>query len=165
MKYIRDLPSKEGGYGRTGSRTPMQWDDTKNAGFSTAYPDELYLPIDPDENRPTVKAQESTPDSLLNHVQQLIELRKNNAALQSGGKLRILYAEPYQYPFVYLREKDSEKFLIAVNPTGREVTASFELEGWRKGQKIFGDDVQISKQDDKVALRMEGITSVVINLK
>ena len=55
MRYLADVVSVEGGYIRTGSRSPMQWDDGLNAGFSEAKADELYIPIDPDENRPTAK--------------------------------------------------------------------------------------------------------------
>ena len=47
MRYMDGMPSKEGGYDRTGSRTPMQWDHSANAGFSSAAPANLYLPIDP----------------------------------------------------------------------------------------------------------------------
>ena len=46
MRYMHGLKSKEGGYERTGSRTPMQWSCATNAGFSAARPDDLYLPID-----------------------------------------------------------------------------------------------------------------------
>jgi len=45
MRYIEGLRSKEGGYARTGSRTPMQWDNSPNAGFSTASSEQLYLPM------------------------------------------------------------------------------------------------------------------------
>ena len=54
MRY-RPLPSKEGGYTRTGSRTPMQWDDGANLGFSQAAAEALYLPVDPAEDAPTVE--------------------------------------------------------------------------------------------------------------
>ena len=164
MRYIEALPSKEGGYARTGSRTPMQWDKSQNAGFSTASPDKLYLPIDPDPNRPHVEAHKMNSSSLLNHVRQLILLRKNSTALQANGNLKILYAEPTQYPFVYLRENGDDKYIVAINPAKREVAASFNMDSWSKVQKIFGDDVQISKQDEKIVVKMQGITSAVIKL-
>ena len=56
MDYIEGLPSKEGGYIRTGCRTPMQWNDEKNHGFSES--DTPYLPTDGREGAPTVEAQE-----------------------------------------------------------------------------------------------------------
>ncbi len=51
MRYLPDLPNVEGAicsplYNRAGCRTPMQWDDGPNAGFSAAPADSLYLPIE-----------------------------------------------------------------------------------------------------------------------
>ena len=50
----RDLPTHEGAYTRTGSRTPMQWDASVNAGFSSASANALYLPVDGAKDAPTV---------------------------------------------------------------------------------------------------------------
>jgi hypothetical protein len=66
MRYVPGMPEVEGSicnpaYNRAGCRTPMQWDDGPNAGFSTADPSRLYLPVDPDPTRPTVAAQERIP--------------------------------------------------------------------------------------------------------
>ena len=63
MRYLPGLPNVEGAichpsYNRAGCRTPMQWDDGPNAGFSAADPSALYLPIDPSPDRPTVQAQD-----------------------------------------------------------------------------------------------------------
>ena len=46
MRYVENLHSVEGGYGRTGSRSPMQWDHTTNAGFSAAPKEKLYVKQD-----------------------------------------------------------------------------------------------------------------------
>mgnify|MGYP002749668689 CR=1 FL=1 len=61
MRNLEDAPVKEGSYtsrNRSSCRTPMQWDDSPNAGFSTADASRLYLPIDPSPARPTVAAEE-----------------------------------------------------------------------------------------------------------
>jgi maltose alpha-D-glucosyltransferase/alpha-amylase len=109
MRYL-DLPSKEGGYTRTGSRTPMQWNGGANKGFSSATADKLYLPVDPDSNAPSVEAQEKDPKSLLNTVKALLRLRRAEPDLQGRPNLEILHSRGL--PFIYRRGA----FIIAVNP-------------------------------------------------
>jgi glycosidase len=121
MRTVDGLPSKEGGFLRTGVRTPMQWDHSSNAGFSSAPAEQLYLPVDRRADRPNVADQEPDPGSLLNIVRRLIALRKQHPALNASGDFSVVYAEPGQYPFVYRREKDGENLLIALNPTDHAV--------------------------------------------
>jgi maltose alpha-D-glucosyltransferase/alpha-amylase len=124
MRYL-NLPTKEGGYFRTGSRTPMQWrnavSDTagKNLGFSSADADKLYLPVDTAPDAPTVEAQEKESASLLNRVKSILRLRHAERDLQSVPNLEILYAEKGKLPFVYRRGS----FIIAANPSGKDVEA------------------------------------------
>ncbi len=110
MRFL-DVRSKEGGYHRTGSRTPMQWDDTANYGFSTAEKDRLYLPVDPAEDAPTVQAQKDDPDSLYNTVKEVIRLRHENPDLQADGPFEVLIAEGTD--FVYRRGS----LIVAMNPS------------------------------------------------
>ncbi|MBP3937574.1 MAG: DUF3459 domain-containing protein [Clostridia bacterium] len=119
MRYIEGMSSKEGGFNRTGSRTPMQWDDSKNHGFSLS--DTPYLPTDPSDNAPTVAAQREDPHSLLNHVKALIALRKKHPALMAQGDFEVIATG---YPFVYKRTAEDETVVVAVNPsdTPRTVT-------------------------------------------
>lgn len=124
MKYQDKLSSKEGGYGRTGSRTPMQWDDTTNAGFSNASPSELYLPIDQENKNINVKNQELNEDSLLNFTKKLIKLRQEYKALSNEGSFVPVYAKKNKYPFVYKRVGLDETFYIIVNPKNQEIKLS-----------------------------------------
>lgn len=117
MKNIENLPSKEGGYNRTCARTPMQWAEGKNKGFSSS--DEVYLPTDTDKDAPTVESQLKDPDSLLNHTKKLISLRKEHPALNADGEFEVLEAG---YPFVYKRFNEKETVYIAVNPSDKEMT-------------------------------------------
>ena len=90
MRYIPQ-PSKEGGYHRTGSRTPMQWDyDEPNAGFSSAQKYRLYLDVDDKPNAPSVASQLADDDSLLNLVKKLNAVRANNVDLQSDERLDVV---------------------------------------------------------------------------
>ena len=107
MRYMHGLKSKEGGYERTGSRTPMQWSCATNAGFSAARPDDLYLPIDADSERPNVASQTGRSDSLLETVRALNTLRLAHPALQADGGIEFLYAEDHAYPLVYARNSEA----------------------------------------------------------
>ncbi|WP_035851404.1 alpha-amylase family glycosyl hydrolase [Kitasatospora azatica] len=114
MRFVPGLPEKEGSQfgteARQGSRTPMQWDASVNAGFSTADPGVLYLPLDPDPARPDVAAQRADPDSLLNQVRRLIRLRRDTPELGTGAEVTVLGSG---YPFAYVR---GGTHLVVVNP-------------------------------------------------
>ena len=116
MRYL-PLPTKEGGYFRTGSRTPMQWDGSANHGFSTASTDALYLPVDTADDAPTVAAQQADPHSLLNSVKSLLAFRHAHRDLDSDASFKVLYApkakDDYR-PFAWQRGK----LTCAVNPAG-----------------------------------------------
>jgi len=127
MRYISSLASKEGGYCRTGSRTPMQWTNGNNAGFSRAAESKLYLPVDKSAHAPSVSGQLRRKDSLLGAVKGLISLRKKFSSLGSEGNFVPLYAKKNKYPFVYLRQKGGERILVAVNPSGGSAEALFSL--------------------------------------
>lgn len=121
MKFIDGLTSKEGGFSRTGTRTPMQWDDSPNHGFSAASADKLYLPVDTRDGAPTVKAAEDDPDSILNTLRKVIAIRHANPDLRSDGDFEVIYAVKEKYPFIFKRGE----FIIAVNPTDKEQKAPF----------------------------------------
>jgi len=123
LRSIDGLPSKEGGYGRTGVRTPMQWDASPNAGFSAAPAERLYLPVDPAPDRPTVAAQQTDPASGLSAVRRLIALRRAHPALAASGDFAPVFAEAGKTPFVYRRAGHGEAILIALNPAGEPCEA------------------------------------------
>ena len=122
MRYL-DLPTKEGGYYRTGARTPMQWDSSKNLGFSTGCADSLYLPVDPAADAPTVESQQDDPASLLNTVRALLKRRHEETDLQADGEYGTVCAEKGK-PFVYRRGS----LLLAVNPSGEKLFADVDAD-------------------------------------
>lgn len=124
MRY-RALSTKEGGYTRTGSRTPMQWDSSVNHGFSKADPSKLYLPTDNSEDAPTVEAQMKRPDSLYNTVKGLLRLREENGAFARHDNLRILAAQEQTRSFAYERGD----LIMLCNPSGRAETLPVDVSG------------------------------------
>ena len=136
----RWLPTKEGGYHRTGSRTPMQWNSGKNMGFSEADADKLYLPVDPAADAPNVAAQEQKADSMLNHVRGLIALRHANSDLQNYSPFQVYSAQAGSRLFAYKRGQ----MLLAVNP-GRE-TLELELDGAYEAVYTIGAPVVNGKK-------------------
>lgn len=124
MRYL-DLPTKEGGYHRTGSRTPMQWDRSENLGFSHGPADSLYLPVDPASDAPVVSEQAADPDSLLSTLKRVLRLRSEEAELRDNGNFEVVYARKGAFPFVYRRGS----LLLAVNPSDRAAAATVDTEG------------------------------------
>lgn len=116
------LPSKEGGYLRTGVRTPMQWSNGANAGFSNAPAEMLYLPVDESDDRPSVTEQDADPESLLNQVRTLIAIRKSLEALDADADFKVIYAQSGKLPFVYSRSKGGKRILVAINPSNQQTS-------------------------------------------
>ena len=119
MRYVEGLTSVEGGYGRTGSRTPMQWDDSLSAGFSAARKDKYYIALDESADRPNAKTQSEQEDSLRSEVKRLIAFRKANPALQSKGEISFVSDD---YPLVYKRTSAEQEITVIINPGADAVT-------------------------------------------
>ena len=131
MRY-RPLTSKEGGYTRTGSRTPMQWDDGANLGFSQAAAEALYLPVDPAEDAPTVERAMANKDSLWHTIRSVLTLRADEPALHAYSGFDVLHGEGRA--FAFSRSRGDERIVIAVNP-GRG-TEQVPVEGLQ-GETLF----------------------------
>ena len=102
---------------RNGVRTPMQWSPDRNAGFSRANPQRLYLPVvlDPEHHYETVnvEAQQQNPSSLLWWMKRLVALRKSYRAF-SEGRIEFLLPENRKV-LVFLRRCQDEIILVAAN--------------------------------------------------
>ncbi|MCB2102289.1 MAG: putative maltokinase, partial [Rhodobacterales bacterium] len=120
---------------RNGVRTPMQWSPDRNAGFSRADPQSLFLPpiMDPmyGFEAVNVEAQTRSPSSLLNWMKRLIAVRKMHPVFGSG-KLTFLYPGNRKI-FAYLRENDDEVILCIANLSRASQPAELDLSdfaGW-----------------------------------
>jgi maltose alpha-D-glucosyltransferase / alpha-amylase len=102
---------------RNGCRTPMQWSADRNAGFSKANPQQLYLPItiDPEYHYEAINVenQQKNLSSLLWWMRRVIAMRKNYKAF-SRGSLEFLFPENPKV-LVFLRRTEDETILVVVN--------------------------------------------------
>ena len=98
---------------RDGTRTPMQWDNSPQAGFSFGHEVQPWLPVNPNFTAVNVQAQLGQNDSILAFYRQLIQLRKQSSALRQG-RWRSLIEYPFEH-LAYLRESADETLLILIN--------------------------------------------------
>jgi alpha-glucosidase len=96
--------------GRDGYRSPMQWDNSTHAGFSSVKP---WLPVHPNYRFRNVEAQQANPDSMLNFTQEIIKLRREKLALHRGD-FTLLTAQPKE-TLAYLRHTPEQTILVALN--------------------------------------------------
>jgi maltose alpha-D-glucosyltransferase/alpha-amylase len=114
---------------RNGVRTPMQWSADRNAGFSSADPAALYLPVVTDPayhyQAVNVAAQEKDPASLLNTMRRLIAVRKRSPVF---GRGTIEFLRPRnQAVLAYLRAWRDETLLIVANLSARSQPVELDL--------------------------------------
>jgi maltose alpha-D-glucosyltransferase/alpha-amylase len=167
MRQLYDLPQVEGAYKpRAGARTPMQWATGKNLGFSTAESEKLYLPVDSASDAPTVLAEEKDPNSLLNHVRQLIHLKKTEPAFAAYAEFVPVVAKENTYPFVFIRAADKQILLAVFNPADRTEKTEFTLNIAAKHfERLAGDPIKISNQERNYTLIVPGVSYAIYKLK
>ena len=100
---------------RDNARTPVQWDDSENAGFTTGIP---WIQVNPNYKEINAKKEMSDLDSVFHYYQKLIALRKKYALIVYG-KYEMLF-EDDENLFVYTREMKGEKLLTVCNFTEKE---------------------------------------------
>lgn len=142
MKYIKDLPSVECGFARTGSRTPMQWNTGKNAGFSSA--DKIFLPVELDK-QVNVEAQLRDKKSLLNFIKDFLAFRKAHTEFTST-EFEFVHAKGSE-PLVYKRGT----LTVVVNPLAVKQTAPAEITPKTKALFSVGKEAKPNK-DGSVAV-------------
>ncbi|EAZ94370.1 glycoside hydrolase family 13 protein [Crocosphaera chwakensis] len=98
---------------RDSARTPMQWNDDVNAGFSFGKDVEPWLPVNENYTEKNVEKELNDPNSLLNFYRQLIKARKNSEALRFGRWSSLIHY-PYEH-LAYTRKTEAETVLVLIN--------------------------------------------------
>ena len=132
MRYL-PVATKEGGYTRTGSRTPMQWNGGTNRGFSEAAKDELYLPVDESADAPNVEDALKDEASLLHVVRDIFMMRGSGSDFDADSDFSVLLGEKGK-PFVYVRGNA----ICVVNPSDERMSAALKEFAGKKAVYLIG---------------------------
>ena len=142
---------------RDNGRTPMQWDDTKNAGFSSETP---WLPVHKNHTTVNVANQQNDHNSVLNHFRKMVALRKDNLLLVYG-KYEIIQ-ENHPTIYAYSRTLDDEQMKILLNFS--ESTSKINLH-----DLVLYKEVLINNYNelliDKNTITLQPYQAVVLKLK
>ncbi len=120
LEKVVDPPGVTLGGGRDPERTPMQWDASPNAGFSTAEP---WLPVEANYGTQNVAVERDDPNSILSLYRRLIDLRRSEPAL-AVGSYRGVPAEGHI--LTYVREHEGARFFAALNFGHKAQTVTLE---------------------------------------
>lgn len=165
MRNIKGLPSVEGSREeRSGTRTPMQWDNSRNAGFSTASPEKLYLPVWTDNGKLTVAAQDQDPNSVLNFVRALIKVRHDNPTLGNQGDWITVSDQKKPYPWIYTRTGEEGTYIVALNPGGKAAEATVELPEGELKELLANGKVSTKQTKKGTTFKLAGCSSAIFKL-
>ena len=109
MGYLKKI-------GRDNARTPMQWDDSENAGFTTGTP---WIKVNPNYKEINAKQQVGNPDSVFSYYKELIRLRHENEVIVYGD-YELLEPDNEEL-FIYTRTLGNEKLMVLCNFTDHDV--------------------------------------------
>nr|CAA9355752.1 MAG: GH13_31 / GH13_40 / GH13_29 / GH13_23 / GH 13 / GH13_17 / GH13_36 / GH13_30 / GH13_16 / GH13 _35 / GH13_20 / GH13_4 / GH13_1 / GH13_2 / GH13 _21 / GH13_19 / GH13_37 / GH13_34 [uncultured Nocardioidaceae bacterium] len=117
---------------RDNARTPVHWDDSPHAGFTTGTP---WLPVNPNHVEVNAAEARADPDSVFHHYRRLIELRHHEPVVVNGVFTMLLANDPRVYAFT--RSHDGAELLVLVN-VGDEPTQVPVPEGWDGAELLLG---------------------------
>ena len=111
--------------GRDGERTPMQWNSSQNAGFSTAA--KPWLPVPPSAAKYNVTAEEKDPNSILSFYKRLLALRHSQSALLNGDYVDLNRDDPDVLSFLRKNPGKGDSIVVALNMSAQTKSIAFDL--------------------------------------
>lgn len=133
--------------GRDNARTPMQWDDSENAGFTTGTP---WLAVNKNYDKINAKQCLQDENSIFNHYKKLIDIRKNNYTIIYGDYK--LLCEDDENIFAYVRELNGDKILVVCNFYDKDVEFKFDGD-FNYSKVLLSNYNDSSKMIEKLKLR------------
>ena len=136
--------------GRDNARTPMQWDDSENAGFTNGEP---WIKVNPNYKEINAASQLNDENSIFNYYKKLIKIRKENSVVVHGDYKLIL--EENKEIFAYIRTLDSEQLLVICNFTENNTVFKCEdpIEIKNKELLISNYHVDINEEINNIELK------------
>jgi oligo-1,6-glucosidase len=118
---------------RDNARTPMQWDGSEHAGFTTGTP---WIPVNPNHVEINAAAALADPDSVLHHYRRLIELRHTEPAVAHGDFTMLLEDDEQVYAFT--RRLGDVELLVVANVSGEPANAAVpDAEAWARAELLL----------------------------
>ncbi len=142
---------------RDNGRTPLQWNNTTNAGFTTGTP---WLPINENKTNVNVDAAEKDPNSILNYLRKLTKVRRANPVL-IYGKYEVLDIENSNI-YSYTRELNGEKVLILLNFT-KSISKTTLPENIALGEELINN--LKSLKIEKNTIELQPYQACIVKLK
>lgn len=142
---------------RENGRTPMQWDDTENAGFSKGIP---WKKVNENYKEINVLAQDSNPTSILNHFRKMTKVRKDNPVLVYGKYEIIQREHPTIYAFT--RTLENVRMLVVLNFS--ENNSTFSLTDIGNAYEVVINNYDELKIEENV-LNLLPYQAVILKLK
>jgi oligo-1,6-glucosidase len=130
----QDFLKKANYAGRDNARTPMQWNETEHAGFTSGIP---WMKTNPNSSEINVKSGEEDPASVLSFFKQIVALRKKYPALKDGVYQSIETTN--NELFVFSREKLGEKIMVALNFSPRAINFPIQSEQYEFLMGNYGE--------------------------
>ena len=125
---------------RDNARTPMQWDASENAGFTTGKP---WIAVNPNYKKINVADQLKREDSVFNYYKKLIRLRKENEIIVYGNYELLLPED--ENIFAYIRTLDNQKLLVVCNFSKSE--QKFDFSGYENAKVLISNYNRDARKD------------------
>ena len=120
---------------RDNARTPMQWDDTENAGFTTGTP---WIAVNPNHEEINAQAEIADDDSVFHHYRRLIELRHTEPVV-AHGDFHMLFADHDQV-YAFTRRYGSTELLVLANFSGHPTTIEVpDADRWQGTEVVIAN--------------------------
>jgi alpha-glucosidase len=142
--------------GRDGERTPMQWDSSKNAGFSTA--SSTWLPVAADYKTVNVQTENNDPHSLLRWHKDLISLRRTNPALRDGDLVMLDTTNANVLSYLRKAPQGKGSIVVAMNFTAQPQTIRLDL----SSVGVAGKTVKTLLSDDPALSDVHSLDNVTL---